>query len=272
MPNKTSIALNKYCANGNDYLISEDKLSAEFIKKICDRNRGVGADGLICGPLFGTNNTYALELYNSDGSKAEISGNGLACFAQHLKDLQLLQQERGAFTLKVWDRKIHCTKLNNGHFLIPMELVQNFHKGEFWLEENLRKEFDLPEKLNFYSLNIGNPHCVVPVQKTSPALAKALGPKLEKYKDFPNKTNVQFVELIGNNTIKAEVWERGSGYTLASGSSACAVGYVCNYLSQNKKEQLNVNMPGGTMKVRIKEHQCQLLNKAQKVFQAEVRF
>ena len=126
------------------------------------------------------------------------------------------------------------------------------------------------KKLQYYGATIGNPHCVVPVEKVSKEMAIKLGPSLENHPNFPNRTNVQFLEIIDRNRIKIEIWERGAGYTLASGSSSSAAGAVARKMGVCD-EEITVEMPGGKIGLMIdQEFNVQMIGPATRVAKMEI--
>ncbi len=244
----------KYHALGNDYLVydppsGDHEFSSEEIIRICHRNFGLGSDGILVGPLQTDKAEFGLRILNPDGSEAEKSGNGLRIFARYLFD----QKKVGSspFTVDTLGGIVTC-EVSDDASSISVEMGQvSFHSDvipvsvEGESREVLNEEINLNGKTyKYYAGTIGNPHCVVPLTDISEALAKQLGPELENHPLFPNRTNVQLLQILDRNRIRIEIWERGAGYTLASGSSSSAAGAVARKMGACDQE-ITVEMPGG---------------------------
>ena len=244
----------KYHALGNDYLVydppsGDHEFSSEEIIRICHRNFGLGSDGILVGPLQTDKAEFGLRILNPDGSEAEKSGNGLRIFARYLFD----QKKVGSspFTVDTLGGIVTC-EVSDDASSISVEMGQvSFHSDvipvsvEGEAREVLNEEINLNGKTyKYYAGTIGNPHCVVPLTDISEALARQLGPELENHRLFPNRTNVQLLQILDRNRIRIEIWERGAGYTLASGSSSSAAGAVARKMGACDQE-ITVEMPGG---------------------------
>ncbi|HVB76799.1 MAG TPA: diaminopimelate epimerase [Candidatus Nitrosotalea sp.] len=255
MPVRTSPAgpwrLDKYQALGNDYLVLErswiptlnqSQLSS-VVRQLCHRHLGLGADGLL---LFDPS-SMALRIFNPDGSEAEKSGNGLRIAACHAV------LEHGApstFDLRTQDRAN------------PVRILARRPRGIDCEVEMGRPTFDPDRWLHLGTpagrvrcrlVGIGNPHCVVFDQPVSAERCLELGPGLERHRRFgAARTNVQLVEVLARDRIRIEIWERGAGRTLASGSSATAVAALVMHLGYCGDE-IRVLMPGGELGVRREE-------------------
>ena len=244
----------KYHALGNDYLVydpssGDHEFSSEEIIRICHRNFGLGSDGILVGPLQTDKAEFGLRILNPDGSEAEKSGNGLRIFARYLFD----QKKVGSspFTVDTLGGIVTC-EVSEDASSISVEMGQvSFHSDvipvsvEGKAREVLNEEINLNGKTyKYYAGTIGNPHCVVPLTDISEALARQLGPELENHPLFPNRTNVQLLQILDRNRIRIEIWERGAGYTLASGSSSSAAGAVARKMGACDQE-ITVEMPGG---------------------------
>lgn len=221
----------KYHALGNDYLILDparqpaalaDGLTPAQAVAICDRHRGVGSDGIVYGPLPGETRPghFACQIWNPDGSLAEVSGNGLRIFARYLLDGGYLSlEETRACWLHSGGREIAVTY--GVSLLSPIRVVLG--QGRLFpvdppLPPDLLGALGKPT-----GADVGNPHCVFfPAGPVDEALARHWGPVVESHPSFPQRTNVQFVRVLDPQRIAIEIWERGAGYTQASGSSSCA--------------------------------------------------
>jgi len=244
----------KYHALGNDYLVydplgSDHTFPANEIIRICHRNFGLGSDGILVGPLQTEKADFGLRILNPDGSEAEKSGNGLRIFARYLYD----QKKVGSspFTVDTLGGIVTC-EVTADASSISVEMGQvSFHSDiipvtvEGDAREVLNEEIKIgDETYKYYAGTIGNPHCVVPLPEISEELARKLGPELENHPLFPNRTNVQLLQILDRNRIRIEIWERGAGYTLASGSSSSAAGAVARKMGACD-ENITVEMPGG---------------------------
>jgi len=253
----------KYHALGNDYLVydppsGDHEFSSEEIIRICHRNFGLGSDGILVGPLQTDKAEFGLRILNPDGSEAEKSGNGLRIFARYLFD----QKKVGSspFTVDTLGGIVTC-EVSDDASSISVEMGQvSFHSDvipvsvEGEAREVLNEEINLNGKTyKYYAGTIGNPHCVVPLTDISEPLAKQLGPELENHPLFPNRTNVQLLQILDRNRIRIEIWERGAGYTLASGSSSSAAGAVARKMGACDQE-ITVEMPGGEIGLVIDDN------------------
>lgn len=251
------IAFEKYHGLGNDYLVLDDRegrgIAPEVVRRICDRNRGVGSDGILLRLPDPEPGCAALGILNPDGSHAEKSGNGLRIFARHLYD----RGEVGAdpFRVRTPAGDVRCQVLDGGRAVrVEMGRV-SFDSDEIPVAGPRREVLQEPIEvagvaLEFSAATIGNPHCVVLREAVCEEEAQRLGPALENEPRFPNRTNVQFVQVVDRGTLRIEVWERGAGYTLASGSSSCAAAAVAHRLGLCD-DAVRVVMPGGELKVLI---------------------
>jgi diaminopimelate epimerase len=248
----------KYHALGNDYIVIDPNktninLSAENIKLICHRNFGVGSDGILYGPIFQGENIL-LKIFNPDGSEAEKSGNGIRIFSRYLVDVGYVIEDSftiytlgGKVSVEILDDKARLIKVNMGTVTFDSELIPVKGERREVVNESLLihgKEYKVT------CLSIGNPHCVIPLNTISKDLVLQLGPDVENNEVFPNRINIQLLKIIDKNNMQIEIWERGAGYTLASGSSSCAAANAAFRLGlvENK---IKVHMPGGKIDVEI---------------------
>jgi len=251
-------AFSKYHALGNDYIVIDPKdlaapLTVEQVKLICHRNFGVGSDGILLGPSPSKIAKCALRIFNPDGSEAEKSGNGLRIFSRYLWDKKIVRNAE--FQIETPGGVVHSTVMDKGR-VVRVEMG----KISFWSDEipvagPRREVINEPihlrgQQFMFCAATVGNPHCVLPLPKISPELAKQLGPLLETHARFPNRTNVQLMKVIDRNNIQLEIWERGAGYTLASGSSSSAAAAVAHRLGLCDRD-ITVHMPGGQIRIEI---------------------
>jgi len=248
----------KYHALGNDYLIAKDpeffnRLKASTIQAICDRNRGLGSDGILVADPERGRDKLTVRIFNPDGSEAEKSGNGLRIFARYLYDEGLVDDQ--PFHVETRGGRVLCHVLEDGKQVrVEMGRVSFFStdipvQGPKREVTNETIEVD-GTTLTFCAATIGNPHCVVFGQPVMKETAMRYGPCLEHHHLFPNRTNVQFIEIKDRQTMRMEIWERGAGYTLASGSSSSAAAAVARKLGLVESE-IKVMMPGGSLAIEI---------------------
>ncbi|HTD66540.1 MAG TPA: diaminopimelate epimerase [Candidatus Limnocylindria bacterium] len=251
----------KYHALGNDYIVLDPKdfpeqLSVERIKLICHRNFGVGSDGILHGPLPSERTPFRLRIFNPDGSEAEKSGNGLRIFCRYLFD-QNLVAESNEFLVDTLGGVVRATVFEGGRSVrVDMGRV-SFWSDEIPMTGARREVLQEPLALSnrtftICAATIGNPHCVIPLPTISDELARTYGPQIETHPSFPKRTNVQFLEILDRRNIRLEIWERGAGYTLASGSSSSAAAAVARKLGAIEPK-LTVHMPGGALEIEIGE-------------------
>jgi len=265
MRNNMKIKFEKWHGLGNDFIIlTEDTATSELAVKLCDRKFGIGADG-----IFSAKKTdkadIAWDFYNSDGSIAEMCGNGIRCFAKYAYNSGLAADKK----FKVLTKK---------GIVIP-EIMES---GDVRVNmgEPVFKAEDIPVKasdpMNFEvegykasAVSMGNPHCIIFVEGEGDKKALLDGSKIETSILFPQKTNVEFVEVINKNKIKVNVWERGCGITLACGTGACA-----SVASGVKKgileDEVEVVLPGGSLNIEYKgKGNIYMTGAAIKVFDGE---
>jgi diaminopimelate epimerase len=249
----------KYHGLGNDYIVmnpasvSREPTPAE-VRLICHRNYGPGSDGVLYGPLNTDSGNLGLKIFNPDGSEAEKSGNGLRIFSRYLFDIGTFEHE--PFTLETRGGLVTCWVRPDGLIQVDMGRV-SFDAQRIpvlgYDGDVLEKSISLSGiEYQFCAATIGNPHCVVLLDEVTEELARRLGPQIETDSRFPNRTNVQFLKVLGRNDIKIEIWERGAGYTLASGSSSSAAAAVAHRLGFCDR-QITVHMPGGELQIQLSE-------------------
>ena len=252
----------KYHALGNDYLVLDP---ADFpgwaaptpdqIRRICHRHFGAGSDGILWGPLPSVRAGFGLRIFNPDGSEAEKSGNGLRIFSRYLSDQGKVTEK--AFTVETPGGVVEVVIPPGGGLLtIGMGHV-SFTSGKIPVagpaREVINEQIRIEDRdFTFCAATIGNPHCVIPLPEISPALAQRYGPALETHPLFPHRTNVQFMQVLDRANIRLEIWERGAGYTLASGSSSSAAAAVARRLGLIDRT-VTVHMPGGRLGIEIGE-------------------
>ena len=257
-PTDHEIRFAKYHALGNDYVVIEPTgLAAELapgqVRRICERHHGVGADGVLLGPYQDTKSDFRLRLFNPDGGEFEKSGNGLRIFSRYLWDRGLVNSQE--FTIST-PGGVVTSQVHEGGRSVTIEMgTISFDSQQIPVNGPAREVLDEAieiggRTLRYCAATIGNPHCVILCDGVSAEEAKELGPSIETDARFPNRTNVQFMTVLDRGRIQIEIWERGAGYTLASGSSSCAAAAVAHRLGLCDS-QIAVQMPGGEINISI---------------------
>ena len=265
---------------GNDYVyidVTKENLEnpSELSKYISDRHFGVGSDGLIliC-PSDKAN--FRMRMFNSDGSEAEMCGNGIRCVGKFVYDKKLtdktlvtIETKAGIKTLKlnVKDEKVDTVRVDMGTPILESEKIPVITDEK--IAQNLRLNA-LDKSFDFTCVSMGNPHAVTVVDNLSDFDVKKYGSILEVNEAFPNKTNVEFVEIKDPENIKMRVWERGTGETLACGTGACASVVACN-LNGLTKRSVNVELLGGNLNIELGEdNHVYMTGPAVTVFEGEL--
>ncbi|MBM3835380.1 MAG: diaminopimelate epimerase [Verrucomicrobia bacterium] len=250
----------KYHALGNDYLVlnpqnSLASLSHTQIRTICHRNFGIGSDGILFGPLPSTEAEFGLRIFNPDGSEAEKSGNGLRIFSRYLRDMKLVNDRpfsihtAGGVVRSVVQSGGRTVRVEMGHVSFQSDKIPVAGPKREVINEEIVVN---GKQFTFCAATVGNPHCVLVLPEVSPGLAKEFGPFLEVHSFFPNRTNLQFMKVLDRRNIQIEIWERGAGYTLASGSSSSAAAAVAHKLGLCDRS-ISVHMPGGIIAIEIEK-------------------
>ena len=243
---------------GNDYLVFDPnkntlKLSQENVKLICDRHFGVGSDGILEGPIL-EKEKMEVRIWNPDGSIAEKSGNGVRIFAKYLKDAGYVQKTH--VTLSTLAGDVDVQYLNEE----GTRMKASMGKVSFWSDEipvsGERREV-VNETMIFGKIpyrvtcaTVGNPHCVIFLNEISKDIVCRIGKNSENASYFPERVNTQIMRVIDRQNIEIEIYERGAGYTLASGSSGCAAAAAA-YKQGLTDSKMYVKMPGGTLEIEI---------------------
>lgn len=251
------ILLEKYHGLGNDYLVfdpnkNELELNEANVKMICNRNVGLGSDGILEGPLLGER--LAVKIWNPDGSVAEKSGNGVRIFAKYLKDAGYVQKKN--YELMTDGGIVEITYLNEEGSRLRISMGKLSFVSEEIPVIGERREVineDMVFGNNLYPatcVSVGNPHCVIPMQEISKELVCKIGIHSESARYFPERVNTEIMKVTDRNNIAIETYERGAGYTMATGTGACAAAAVAYKLGLTENKML-VHMPGGDLQVEI---------------------
>ncbi|MEG1505206.1 MAG: diaminopimelate epimerase, partial [Lachnospiraceae bacterium] len=245
------VILEKYHGLGNDYFVfdpnkNELQLTPANVKMICDRNFGMGSDGILEGPIQKEDGIY-VRIWNPDGSETEQSGTGARIIAKYLKDAGYVQKRH--FTFHTTHGAVEVAYLNENGSRVKVSMG----KLSFWSDEipvtGERREViyeDMVFGRTLYPVtcvSIGNPHCVISLKEISKPLVCKIGEYAEYARCFPNRINTEILKVLDEENIQIEIYERGAGYTLASGTSACAAAGVAYRLGKTKSG-VNVHMAG----------------------------
>lgn len=263
-----SIAFSKYHGLGNDFILIDNRHSAEPILtseqavKWCDRNFGIGADGVIF-LLTEANDEHRMRIFNSDGSEPEMCGNGIRCLAKFMQDLNIpttdgkYQIQTGAgLIVPQMDADGQVTVDMGKPFLTAAEIPTT-------LRDSDHKVINVPLEVggntwNVTAVSMGNPHCMTFVDDVDAIPLAEIGILFEHHPVFPKRTNTEFVEVVNRGYVKMRVWERGAGATLACGTGACAT-VVAGVLNALCDRTCTVNLPGGDLKIQWSEESDRIL-------------
>lgn len=248
----------KYHGLGNDYLVMDAAAFAPgqenaLAQRICNRNTGIGGDGILLDTPATSDADFALRIINPDGSEAEKSGNGLRIFARYLYDLGRVGSApfriatRGGIAAALVLPERELIRIGMGHASFDSRVVGIAGAQRDVVAEPMQMA---GRTLSCTGVSVGNPHCVITGVTVSEHEARSLGPQVETDARFLNRTNVQLLEVLDRSNIRIQIWERGAGYTLASGSSASAAACAAKRLG-HCDGRVSVHMPGGILLVEI---------------------
>ncbi len=248
------IAVRKYHGAGNDFILLKDLSGVEniedFTRKVCHRRYGIGADGL----MFPGDSMVAdifMTYYNSDGTRGDMCGNGLRCFCRFVRDIGLIQKDEftvetsaGIMTVNLGENHV---QVNIGKPCLNASQIPVISEKPVFIQESITV---LDKTFTVSCVLMGVPHSVIEVEELHKEDVLKYGPLLETASNFPAKTNVNFVKVVGENEIDIDTWERGAGNTLACGTGSCATVFLLNHLGRVGR-QVQVNAPGGILQVTI---------------------
>ena len=243
---------------GNDYVYVngfQEKIEnpSEVAKYVSDRHFGIGSDGLI---LINPSEVadFEMEMYNADGSRGEMCGNGIRCVSKYVYDYGLTDQTQISvetlggikyLDLTVQDGKVALVKVDMGSPILKPECIPIRAEGDIVVNEPIvagRIEYRMT------GVSMGNPHAVVYMDQIQDLDIERIGPLFENHERFPNRINTEFVKFIDRHTLEMRVWERGSGETMACGTGACAVA-VASVLNGLTEENVTVRLLGGDLQI-----------------------
>jgi diaminopimelate epimerase len=248
---------------GNEYItLDQENINFELTKdriiQLCNIHFGIGSDGVLL-KVPGKKADFGLRILNPDGSEAEKSGNGLRIFAKYIFDYGFTSKEH--FTIETLGGIVtaHIIEKRNGKaFLIKVDMGKAIFQSDL-IPVRFPKEECFGELLKIedreylmHCVSVGNPHCVILKDELDESEIKKYGTLIENHPMFPNRINVQFVKVLSRKQVQILIWERGAGYTLASGSSSSAVAAAMVKKGLTDRN-LTVKMPGGELKLEIDE-------------------
>jgi diaminopimelate epimerase len=248
---------------GNEYIVLDQssidfELTTDRIVQLCNIHVGIGSDGILL-KVPANQAEFGLRILNPDGSEAEKSGNGLRIFAKYLFDYGFTQQIRFTISTPGGVVTAHILEQIAGKaFMIRVDIGKaNFKSAEIPVSFAGEECFNVPVSIadaqyHFHCVSVGNPHCVILRDQLDETEIKKVGTLIENHSMFPNRINVQFVKVIARDTVEALIWERGAGFTQASGSSSSAIAAVLVKKGLTDRA-ISVNMPGGTLKIEVDE-------------------
>ena len=243
---------------GNDYVYvncfkETIENPPEMAKKVSNRNFGIGSDGLI---MINPSDVadFEMEMYNADGSRSEMCGNGIRCVGKYVYDYGLTEKEHISvetlagikyLDLTVEDGKVKLVKVDMGSPELVPENIPIVADGNRVIDEPINVN---GTEYRMTGVSMGNPHAVVYVEDVKGLDIETIGPAFENHERFPNRVNTEFVKVLDRNTVEMRVWERGSGETMACGTGACAVADAC-ILNGFTEDKVTVKLLGGDLQI-----------------------
>ena len=243
---------------GNDYVYvncfkETIENPPEMAKKVSNRNFGIGSDGLI---MINPSDVadFEMEMYNADGSRSEMCGNGIRCVGKYVYDYGLTEKEHISvetlagikyLDLTVEDGKVKLVKVDMGNPELVPANIPIVADGDRVIDEPINVN---GTEYRMTGVSMGNPHAVVYVEDVKGLDIEKIGPAFENHERFPNRVNTEFVKVLEQNTVEMRVWERGSGETMACGTGACAVAVAC-ILNGLTEDKVTVKLLGGDLQI-----------------------
>lgn len=266
---------------GNDYVyvncmeqMVED--AAETARRVSDRHFGIGSDGLIL-ICPSDKADFEMRMYNADGSRGEMCGNGIRCVGKYVYDYGLTDKTSLSVEtlggikhlfLEVEDGKVSLVKVDMGPAILEPEKIPVTAEGSRVVDEPLQVD---GKTFRMTCVSMGNPHAVIYVDDVQGMDLEKTGPSFENHERFPNRINTEFAHVLDRNTVEMRVWERGSGETLACGTGACAVA-VASILNGYTEDQVTVRLLGGDLKIEWdrEANKVYMTGPAEVVFDGEI--
>ncbi len=247
----------KYQGLGNDFIIF-DRFSEPdrpfdpgLVPALCARGTGVGADGVILAERPSSSGDARMVIYNPDGSQAEMCGNGIRCLAAYLDESGLLEANPMWIETPAGGRMVELMPPEKGGGVRVDMGLPEFSRASIPMLGEGSSAVEVPleaagQTFSATCLSMGNPHCVIFAADVDEVPLEAWGPALENHPAFPQRTNVEFVQVLDGSSLKMRVWERGAGATLACGTGACA-SYAAFLATRGGPEAMRVRLPGGEL-------------------------
>jgi diaminopimelate epimerase len=269
---------------GNDFVVIEDldedlDFAPEAIEWLCDRNFGIGGDGLIMVRPGAPGSDFFMAYYNADGHAAEMCGNGIRCLAKYVVDHGLVEAERdeivvdtlgGAKTIQItrdYEGLMYLATVDMGAPILDPAQIPTTIDDDMVVDCPIATELG---EFRVTTVSMGNPHAIIVVDDVDDAPVDTVGPLIENDPRFPKKTNVEFAQLVDNEIVALRVWERGVGETLACGTGACATLVAFNLLGLTGREAV-VELPGGELAIRwAEDDHVYMTGPAEEVFQGVI--
>jgi len=256
-----SFMIKKYHGLGNDYLVIDPNkndvdLQEHHIRKLCRRNFGIGADGILYGPIEKDGKIH-VRCFNPDASEATNTGTGIRIFAKYLKDEGYAKENK--VTFYTVSGKAEVEFLNEDATLVRARIGKpDFHASAIPV---IGEEREVINEAMYFGgkpyevtcLSVGNPHCALLAREVNYKRVMELGPIVESSDYFPDRMNFMLLHVVDDEHVEIEVYERGAGYTLASGTSACAAAAVTVRLGLTKRK-VQVSQPGGVLTVELNDN------------------
>ena len=270
---------------GNDYVYINgfsEKMSQEdkpdWVRKVSDRHFGIGSDGAIfINPSDVAD--FEMEMYNADGTRSEMCGNGMRCVGKFVYDKGLTDKTQFTVVsagkikyldLTVENGKATQIKVNMGEPILEAAQVPVVSENEQVIDEPIYIS-ETGETYHMTCVSMGNPHAVVFMEDVEQLAIETIGPYFENHKRFPNRTNTEFVKVLDRNNVQMRVWERGTGETLACGTGCCATAVAC-ILNGFTEDEVTVHVLGGKIKIfwNREENVVYMTGPAETVFEGEI--
>jgi diaminopimelate epimerase len=278
-----TLKFSKYHGLGNDFILIDNLaspdplLSPNEAVKLCDRHFGVGADGVIFVLPAKNGLDYSMRIFNSDGSEPEMCGNGIRCFAQFITELEGIERVGKTYTINTLAGLICPTIKGNGQVKVdmgePQLLAQQIPTTLGEKEGKVINQLLVVDDTEYFvtCVSMGNPHCLVFVDDIDSVDLPKIGSLFENNNCFPQRTNTEFIQIMGSDYVKMKVWERGAGITLACGTGACAA-VVAGVLNNKCHRITTVELPGGCLEIEWseKDNHVYMTGPATKVFSGEL--
>lgn len=275
-----SIHFAKYHGLGNDFILIDNRSSSEPVVtpeqavKLCDRNFGIGADGVIFA-LPGDNGTdYTMRIFNSDGSEPEMCGNGIRCLAGFLTNLENNTPKNGTYRIQTLAGIITPQITSAGQVRVDMgvpkllaaEIPTTLRPAD---QKVINQLMDVAgQSWSVTCVSMGNPHCIIFVEDVAVPL-EVIGSQFEHHPVFPQRTNTEFIQVVRRDYLKMRVWERGAGATLACGTGACAA-LVAGVLTGRCDRTATVELPGGCLEIEWSLDRLYMTGPAERVFTGQI--